>query len=185
MHPAQPTGNLNFQFGKKNGGCFYQKGIPRRSLTTGGCAKVSRSKDKRLPFHSLTLKFCRLLWQKYWSLLLLITKYAPDIILLRYEYSKSRFERSSQQKNHHTTVPSRGDNHRPPGGLYIDPFAIKVSIPPLVLLAYVSWECWTREETRMIQIRKAQENHTAYLDHARNDQLAIEGLKAFLPSISS
>ncbi len=45
----------------------------------------------------------------------------------------------------------------------LDPFAIKLSIPPIVLLSYAIWKYYGSEDPRRKSIREAEERHEAYM----------------------
>jgi hypothetical protein len=59
---------------------------------------------------------------------------------------------------------------------FMDPFAVKVSIPPLVLLAYVVWKQYSQEDPRYASIRKAEENHRRYLADKEMERSSSEAL---------
>ena len=56
----------------------------------------------------------------------------------------------------------------------IDPFAVKVSIPPLVLLAYVLWKQYYREDPRLESARRAEAMHIQYLADLEDQKRATE-----------
>jgi len=54
----------------------------------------------------------------------------------------------------------------------IDPFAVKISIPPLVLLGYVVWKSFTAEDPRMRSIREAKTRHEILMKELEQEKLA-------------
>lgn len=60
----------------------------------------------------------------------------------------------------------------------IDPFALKISIPPLVLLAYVFWKSRFREDSRLRYIREAEEKHSTYMASEEAERTTLESLSS-------
>lgn len=60
----------------------------------------------------------------------------------------------------------------------LDPFAVKVSIPPLVLLAYVVWKYYSAEDPRMKSIREAEDKHAQYLSDLAEEKNGVAALHA-------
>ncbi len=59
---------------------------------------------------------------------------------------------------------------------FVDPFAVKISIPPLVLLVYVIWKSSFSEDRRIQYIREAEENHRVFLASEEIEREAFESL---------
>jgi hypothetical protein len=72
-------------------------------------------------------------------------------------------------------VEGRHRSHKSSGDV-VDPFAIKVSIPPLVLLSYVLWKQYSQEDPRLVSIRNAEENHRRYLADIEEERKSTEAL---------
>lgn len=72
--------------------------------------------------------------------------------------------------------PDIGSSERPRSlpSHAIDPFAVKVSIPPLVLLAYVLWKQYYRDDPRLESARRAEAMHIQYLADLEDQKRASE-----------
>lgn len=58
----------------------------------------------------------------------------------------------------------------------IDPFAVKLTIPPMVLLGYALWKYYGSEDPRMRSIREAEGRHEQYLSESEDERVATEAL---------
>ena len=83
-------------------------------------------------------------------------------------------QQAEANTNHSKTweARSRGRN------MNIDPFALKISIPPLVLLAYVFWKSRFREDSRLRYIREAEEKHSTYMASEEAERTTLESLSS-------
>jgi hypothetical protein len=60
----------------------------------------------------------------------------------------------------------------------IDPFAIQISLPPLILLSYVTWKYFMREDPRELSIREAEQRHNLYLQGRYQEEELLKSLPA-------
>jgi hypothetical protein len=58
----------------------------------------------------------------------------------------------------------------------LDPFAIKISIPPLILFAYVVYKYYNGPDIRFARIRVAEEQHEEYMNDLRQEAIARDAL---------
>ena len=57
--------------------------------------------------------------------------------------------------------------------LGLDPFAVKLSIPPLVLLSYVGWKSASSEDSRLKSIREAEARHALHMKDKEQENFAL------------
>lgn len=55
----------------------------------------------------------------------------------------------------------------------LDPFAVKLSIPPLVLLSYVGWKSVSSEDSRLKSIREAEARHALHMKDKEQENFAL------------
>ena len=60
---------------------------------------------------------------------------------------------------------------------YLDPFAIKISIPPLVLFVYVVYKYISAPDIRFEMIRKAELRHFDYMNDLNEERTSSEELR--------
>lgn len=92
------------------------------------------------------------------------------------EYNTNREPDAHSSGRDEHQRPNFGSSERPrrlPSHA-IDPFAVKVSIPPLVLLAYVLWKQYCKEDPRLESARRADAMHIQYLADLHEQKRASE-----------
>lgn len=72
---------------------------------------------------------------------------------------------------------ARGSRNGSTHGESLDPFAIKLSIPPLVIFTYVLWKYYGGEDIRTRKIREAEERHARYLSESDDEKSYISALR--------
>ena len=81
----------------------------------------------------------------------------------------------SSEPRSQSAIPKRradGSNR----GEVLDPFAIKVSIPPLVLFSYVVWKYYSAEDPRLKSIREAEAKHEEYMADLEEEKRVVQAL---------
>jgi hypothetical protein len=92
-------------------------------------------------------------------------------VFIRFNQDPAASQLGSDGINYSRTISYKKEK----GGfsLGLDPFAVKLSIPPLVLLGYVGWKSASSEDSRIKSIREAEARHTLHMKDKEEENFAL------------